>query len=404
MTEGTMDITRRDRWFVIYHCYLTYFISGIVVLVFGVILPYLIEERGISFTVAGGLLSFLAFGNLMASLVYPLICTKLSQRLATVLLSVPYPICLFLFILDVPVFVLYLLIFLMGITKGMISIVNNHAVKQVTENSGKYLNLLHMWYAVGALLSPFLVSLLTAAGIDWKLILKLLAVLTLFIVLSYLTMDFSSVEKKERQEKRAEEETPESGKKRFWFLGSFSFLLAAGIMFFYMGLENSVNGWFVTYLKSTGLMSAELSAMMVSVTWIMIMLGRIAIAAVSQKVKPSVILAVITTVQFLAILMLLKASSPIFIVLALMVMGLGMAGSYPTATAFIGDILGNSPLGMSVFTGIGSLGGMFTPQLIGILADHFGFHAAIILLLMNGILLVICGVLTIPAGKRRNKT
>ena len=388
----------------IYHCYLTYFISGIVVLVFGVILPYLIEERGISFTVAGGLLSFLAFGNLLASLIYPLLCTKLSQRLTTVLLSVPYPVCLFLFILDVPVFVLYLLIFLMGITKGMISIVNNHAVKQVTENSGKYLNLLHMWYAVGALLSPFLVSLLTAVGIDWKLILKLLAVLTLLIVLSYLTMDFSSVEKKERLEKRVEEEIPKSGKNQFWFFGSFSFLLAAGIMFFYMGLENSVNGWFVTYLKSTGMMSAELSAMMVSVTWIMIMLGRIAIASVSQKVKPSVILAVITMVQFLAILMLLKASSPLWIVLALMVMGLGMAGSYPTATAFIGEILGNSPLGMSVFTGIGSLGGMFTPQLIGILADHFGFHAAIILLLMNGILLVICGVLTIPAGKRRNKT
>ncbi|MCI7262233.1 MAG: MFS transporter [Clostridiaceae bacterium] len=401
-----MDITRRERWSVIYHCYLAYFISGIVVLTFGVILPYLIEERGISLTVAGGLLSFLAIGNLLASLVYPLLCTKLSQRMSTVLLSVFYPVCLFLFILDVPVTVLYLLIFLIGITKGMLSIVNNYAVKQVTGNSGKYLNLLHMWYAVGALLAPFLVSLLTAVGMDWKLVLQLLSAATILVVISFLTMDFSLVERQERvseyREKAGRTQKMGQEKSRFWFLGSFSFLLASGILFCYMGLENAVNGWFVTYLKSTGMMSTELSAMMVSVAWVMIMLGRILIASISQKVRPDVILTVITIVQFLSIAMLLKASSPMGVVIALIVMGLGMAGSYPTATAFVGDFMGNSPLGMSVFTGIGSFGGIITPQIIGVLAEHVGFHAAIVFLLLDSILLVVCGVLTIPATKRRN--
>ena len=61
------------------------------------------------------------------------------------------------------------------------------------------------------------------------------------------------------------------------------FLLAVGALFFYMGLENSVNGWFVTYLKSTGFMSASLATVMVSVTWIMIMIGRIVIASISKN-------------------------------------------------------------------------------------------------------------------------
>ena len=47
-----------------------------------------------------------------------------------------------------------------------------------------------------------------------------------------------------------------------------------------------------------------------------------------------------------------------------------MAGAFPTTTAFTGDLMGNSPLGMSVFTGIGSLGGILTPQVIGVLADR----------------------------------
>ena len=43
-----MEITREDRRSVIDHCYLAYFISGMVILIFGVILPNLIEERNLS--------------------------------------------------------------------------------------------------------------------------------------------------------------------------------------------------------------------------------------------------------------------------------------------------------------------------------------------------------------------
>ncbi len=44
-----MEITREDRRSVIDHCYLAYFISVMVILIFGVILPNLIEERNLSY-------------------------------------------------------------------------------------------------------------------------------------------------------------------------------------------------------------------------------------------------------------------------------------------------------------------------------------------------------------------
>ena len=50
--EYWMEITKEDKRSVIDHCYLTYFISGMVILIFGVILPNLIEERNLSFTAA----------------------------------------------------------------------------------------------------------------------------------------------------------------------------------------------------------------------------------------------------------------------------------------------------------------------------------------------------------------
>ena len=88
-----MEITKEDKRSVIDHCYLTYFISGMVILIFGVILPNLIEERNLSFTAAGGLLSFLAIGNLCSSLVYPIFCGMMSQKTAVVVLAIPYPVC-----------------------------------------------------------------------------------------------------------------------------------------------------------------------------------------------------------------------------------------------------------------------------------------------------------------------
>ena len=116
---------------------------------------------------------------------------------------------------------------------------------------------------------------------------------------------------------------------------------------------------------------------MVSVTWIMIMIGRIVIASISKNVPPAKILAVISVLQFASVLILVFAGNTAMAVAALVLLGLGMAGAFPTTTAFTGDLMGNSPLGMSVFTGIGSLGGILTPQVIGVLADRLGFQAAI---------------------------
>lgn len=389
--EYWMEITKEDKRSVIDHCYLTYFISGMVILIFGVILPNLIEERNLSFTAAGGLLSFLAIGNLCSSLVYPVFCGMMSQKTAVVVLAVPYPVCLFLFTMGLPVPVLYVMIFLIGITKGMITIINNHAIRQVTGSSNQYLNLLHMWYAVGAFLSPFVTMLLMGAGMNWKTILRLLAVLTVLIVLSYATMDYRKIEKE--VEKKAGEENGGSSmtKEKFWFLKNTGFLLAVGALFFYMGLENSVNGWFVTYLKSTGFMSTSLATVMVSVTWIMIMIGRIVIASISKSVPPAKILAVISALQFVSVLILVFADHTTMAVAALILLGLGMAGAFPTTTAFTGDLMGNSPLGMSVFTGIGSLGGILTPQVIGVLADKLGFQAAILFLVLDAFLLALFG-------------
>ena len=63
----------KSKWKLFFRAIL-HFVNGAMVLLVGAILPYLIEEAGISYSVAGGLLSAFAIGNLLASFVNPSAC------------------------------------------------------------------------------------------------------------------------------------------------------------------------------------------------------------------------------------------------------------------------------------------------------------------------------------------
>lgn len=378
---------------ILFHCYFCYAVSGMVILMFGVILPDLISENNLSFALAGGLLSFMAIGNLLASVVYPLLSSRFTRKSSMTALAVIYPVCLAAFTMKPPVWLMYAMMLLIGITKGTITIVNNLATKVATANSGKYLNLLHMWYAAGAFSCPLLMSLLAGMGFGWRAGVIILVILTGTMAVSYATMDFTQIERcgMGAAIQKADRETDSRGK--LWFLKKKTFWVITFLVFFYMGLENCVNGWFVTYLQDSGAMSAALASSMVSVTWVMIVLGRLVTAQISDRFPPRRILLVITAVQLAAVAALVQSGSVTVTVLSLCLLGLGMAGSFPTAMSVVGETLGNAPIGVSMLTGISSLGGILTPQVIGVLADRLGIRAAILFLPVNGVFLFICGLL-----------
>lgn len=385
----------RTIWF----CYINYFLSGIVMLSFGAILPSLIEQKGLNYTVAAALLTCLTIGNFFSSIVYPALGAKLGRKLTTVILCLFYPIGLFLFTLVGNITVMFAVIFFVGINKGVITLTNNMIVNEITGSSHRYVNLLHVSFAIGAFLSPFLIALVTAAGIDWTLVMRMIAVVTAAVPVLYAFSDFGG----DRQEDKASQSPEKEAVKNEGgsFFKETCFWIAVVMMFCYMGLETTVNGLFNTYLQDTGIMSNTLATMMVSVTWIMMMVGRLIVAAVATKVSKAVVLLVTSCVQFAAIVILLNSSTTVMVVAALALLGLGFAGISPTLMSFTGKACGNATLGMSVLMAFNGTGSFFLPQLIGIVADHSGFGAAIWLMGINSILLVILGAILVPKAKRR---
>ncbi|MDO5833386.1 MAG: MFS transporter [Lachnospiraceae bacterium] len=445
-----MVMTKELKWRVLNHLYLGYILSGAVITIFGAILPHLIEEEQLNYAVAGGLISILAIGNFCASIIYPLAKRHFSHRAVVVAITGLSPIVMLLLTIHPPVAFMYLLVFVLGITKGTVTIISNLAMNVATNSSTKYLNILHTTFAVGAFASPFIMAALLALGFPWRIIMYILCVSGAIFPLNYWTMDYRMLEEPQPSAANAGDHradgcstadpagtTPRSAATTSSdavdstavaadtaqggdgssagcieqgqaagapnlqaLLTNRSFLIITFIMFMYVGFENTVNGWFVTYLKDTGVMTSALATAMVSVTWIMMMAGRMGTAQFLQNVNKLQIILVSALIDFVAIVLLVNTHTATMAAIIIAVLGLGMSAIYPTTVAAAGPIIEGSTMGLSLLTGISAIGGILVPQIIGILADQVGIAGAMVTVVLTVGIMLALSILAVLRDRR----
>lgn len=375
-------------------CCYGYGVSGMAVLVVGAILPSIMAESGLTFTTAGGLLSMMAIGNLTASLIFPMCSAWFGKRFSITVAAALVPVSLFLLTLLPPAPVMYAALFAAGIGRGAITIINNATVNVISNNSTKSLNLLHCSFAVGAFSAPFLTALLYSLGFTWQIIVYLIVFLCCTSALSYMTMRYPDQQPADKPKDDRSAEKPDRG-----FLKNGMFYCLAFMLFFYLGVENCINGWFVTYLQNTGVMSNQYAANMVSFTWMAIMGGRLFCAALSKKYSKNLLLFINALGSGAFFLLLISSADLAMVTIALLGLGFFLAGIYPTTVAQAGQYIKGSTFGMSLLTAISALGGIITPQLIGSVADRIGIVAAISLLISNAAALLILALINVIKAK-----
>ena len=123
-----MDTKAKSQFRLLFPCYFSFFVNGAMVLLVGAILPYIIEEAGINYSVAGGFLSAFAIGNLLASFVNPPMASRIGRKATIVVFSAFIPVMLLVITFLPPVPVIYAAFILIGIGRGSVSIINNAVV------------------------------------------------------------------------------------------------------------------------------------------------------------------------------------------------------------------------------------------------------------------------------------
>lgn len=367
-------------------CYFAFLVNGAMVLLVGAILPYLIEEAGVSYGIAGGFLSAFAIGNFAASFLNPVLAGRIGRKATTVVTSALIPICFFLITLIPPVPVIYILFAAAGIGRGCCSIINNAVVNDNSSGKPMALNLLHMTFAIGAFAAPFLMSVYMDNGLNWRAIVYTIIAGSTLATLAYAWMEIDY-----DRPQRVQVGTEAEPKQDFWRHPAF--FITGLILFFYLGLENCVNGWFVTYFKSTGIMTDSAATNLVSFTWLAVMLGRLLTAYVSSKISKKVL--ILTDCIATAVFFVLLISTQKLNIITVAIVGLGFffAGIYPTCVSNAGVAIKGSTLGTSMLLAMAALGGIITPQIVGLVADRIGLVGAIGVLLINAVAMILLSVL-----------
>lgn len=371
-----------------------FFISGFFVLSVGAIMPYILEEYRITYTQVGTILSMFAIGNLLSNFIFPWFTLKVPRKLAATIATALIPLGFLLLAVSKNVsYELIGIVFLcMGIGRGSISIISNTLNNDQSKNKAKSMNILHTVWALGAFLSSFVVVGVYNLGIGLQGVLYVLGVIALIMCILYSSIDYPET-------LPTQEKLKVTTKKLdiFFFLVSF-------VLFFYVGVENSINGWFMTYLKSMDIIGPNMAAFIVSFMWLMIMLGRLFTAFVASKYITGVKWVLFNTLGVaLCFFVLVFAQNPMVITISLFCFGFFVSSIYPTSISNVSSYTLGQEARMALIMVSGAIGGIITPQIIGIIADNTDIQTAINVLGINVILMVIAALGAVWM-KHRQKT
>ena len=340
--------------------YVGFITLGLTTASLGPTLPGLAEQTQTRLGEISFLFTARSFGYLLGSLLsgrlydwfrgHPLLAFGLIG-MAAVLAAVP---------LMPLVTLLAAILFLVGTAEGFVDVGTNTLIVWVhREKIGPFMNGLHFFFGVGAFLSPLLVAQVALmsggiAGAYWAL-----ALLIVPVAITIARLPSPPI-------LRARAANGERERIQYGLVA-----LIALFFFLYVGAEVGFAGWIFTYVTRRGLADETTAALINSIFWGALTLGRLASIPIAIRFSARRLLAVdlASGVASAAIMVLLPDSTPALWVGAFG-LGLSMASIFPTMLSLAGARITMTGNINSIFFAASSAGGMSVPWVIGQLFER----------------------------------
>ena len=263
---------------------------------------------------------------------------------------------------------------LIGLGQGGVEVgLSSTILRMDGRNTGRPMNLLHGAFAVGAIVGPFAVSMLMQSGLDWAVVYRGMAVI--FVLLAVL-MAFAALPSV-RPEATEHDETRErlSANPAYW--------LSFFALFLYLGVELGVSNWVAEYFVVVFAYSPDASAILVSLFWLGVLVGRFGVPLLYKGSRPEAALVGLSALATASIaLLMLLGYMPSYAITAdvgrglLFLAGLGCSIYYPTVMTLVGECF---PLSQSQAVGFaatgGGIGSFVFPFLMSSIAQNWGIRA-----------------------------
>lgn len=360
--------------------FLGIFVWGSIAGLLGAVLPSLRDRAGLSLSESSGIFVALSVGLVVASLAAGYALDRYGKKV--VLCSAVSLVIVSLVLLEhlatLPVMVA--LAFCLG-AGGSAVVTAAHALIADLNPSHRAasLNLLDVFFGIGAFVTPFAIVPLQARG-GLAAVLFTLAGLAGMVLVYLLATRF-----------------PPPVQGRGFALADAAaiarsplFLVPALIVFLYVGTEQSVWDWQVTYFMRQLSMDNVSAARVLSIFPIAIMLGRLVTHRLLLRVSPLPVLLASTVGATLCFAAVMLATTAAVAAAALLVCGLFMASIFPTALGIVSSrfpTASGTALGLAI-TG-GWLGSVVLSPTFGWVAERTDFSQAYLVIVGSAAVMVL---------------
>lgn len=301
---------------------------GVSMITLGAILPELADKLSLTGLQKTSLVTFLPIGMLVGSLVFGPIVDRFGHKA----LLVPSCIVVWLGMLGLSYFesvaLLQLSIIGIGFGGGILNGETNALVADISseEEKGSRLSFLGMFYGLGALGIPMLLSILSQ-HYSFETILQGIGVLMLISILWCLPVQFPAP-------KQAQGFPVKQG---LGLLKERGLLLLSFILFFQSGIEGVCNNWSTSYFGQATEITNEQALMALTCMVCGLTLARVAQVWLFKKVRPEVVLPFTLLLTAHGFGLLLFSPGFIRAAIGMVIIGMGLSATYPVILSVLGN-------------------------------------------------------------------
>ncbi|MRR19458.1 MFS transporter [bacterium] len=354
-----------NRRLVFWSACLGMLLFGIGLITLGAILPDLRIRHSLSAVEAGTLFSVLPIGIIAGSLLFGPVCDRYGYRvlLATsaLLMFAGFEGLAF----THTSWILTMAVLLIGAGGGALNGATNAVVADIsTTGKGADLSLLGVFFGVGALGMPLLLSVLKET-FDFQVIIAATGFIALAATILFLIVRFPPAKQAEGL----------SMKQIGLMVKDLTLLLIAFFLFFQSAFEGLINNWTTTYLieRVGAPQSAALMGLSAYVAGMTVM--RLLIGSIFRKMPERTLLYTSFAITLVALILLRLSGSMIPAAAGLFLLGTGVAAGFPTMLGFVGNRYPTlSGTAFSFVFVIALLGNMLVNYSMGLVAENYGIR------------------------------
>jgi fucose permease len=342
-----------------FYCYWLMSLYGVSIVMIGTLVPELLQYFEVSLSEIGFLMTIQCFGGILALFLGSRFAEKVKKSLIIPIAFGALGLGLLIVGYSPSFIVLQSAFFITGFFIRITDIFLNAFVGQIhQEESGIYLNRLHMFFSIGAFTGPFYSGMLIKLDFHWQQIYSIIGIL--FVVSALLGCWFILPIGKMHQTQSPMNRAPLNFLEiiqdpKIWLLGA--------TLLFYSFHQLSVTVWLPYYMEDALGASKEMANLAISLFWFGIILGRFFVSIIVKNQDPARLL-----------------SYGAFVGAFLLVVGLLTGAVIPLAFTICYKIFPEVIALATTFLSIFLLSGqMVGPWLLGISAEIFTIHHAIFL-------------------------